>query len=157
MAVNQQDMLISGGTAEPQLMDELPYSGPSLNEEYILASNVSASEQQQSKPIRKTLPPTDEQEFPKAARKMNIKEKNAKKLSASEKERMMDYRDVDESREGDTVRILVHDLAGQAFFLKFFTHYLFLKSQAPYILVHDLTKDLDETLNRDSNQDLKLN
>ena len=39
--------------------------------------------------------------------------------------------------------MIVHDLAGLAIYYD--THYLFLKSHAPYILVHDLTKPLDVT------------
>ena len=143
MALNEQNILTSGETAKQQLIDEISSSALSSTRQCTSASDVSTSDQLQSKPIRKTLPPTHAQGSRKTRRKMNSKRKNAKKLSATQKERIMHHRDIGQNQESDAVRIIVHDLAGQAIYYD--THSLFLKPHAPYVLCHDLTKDLDET------------
>ena len=61
----------------------------------------------------------------------------------TEKNKILDHCHVDTKSKSPTIRMIVHDLAGQAIYYD--THYLFLKSHAPYVLVHDLTKPLDET------------
>ena len=77
----------------------------------------------------------------------------------SQKNKIRDHRDLNKSKS-PTIRMVVHDLAGQAIYYD--THYLFLKSHAPYILVHDLTKPLDVTAEprfkpseKEDEQDLK--
>ena len=61
----------------------------------------------------------------------------------TEKNIIRDRRDLNTKSKSPTVRMVVHDLAGQAIYYD--THYLFLKSHAPYVLIHDLMKPLDET------------
>ena len=61
----------------------------------------------------------------------------------NEKNKIMDRLDLNTKSKSPTIRMIVHDLAGQAIYYD--THYLFLKSHAPYILIHDLMKPLDET------------
>ena len=143
MALDEQDMLTSGETAKQQLIDEIPSSGLSSNRQCTSASDVSTSDQLRSKPIRRTPPPTHAQGSGETTKKMNIKRKNVEKLSTAQKKSMMHHRDIGQNQESDAIRIIVHDLAGQAIYYD--THSLFLKPHAPYVLCHDLTKDLDET------------
>ena len=56
----------------------------------------------------------------------------------TEKHKIMDRRYVNTKSQSATIRMIVHDLAGEAIYYD--THYLFLKSHAPYIFVHDLMK-----------------
>ena len=77
-----------------------------------------------------------------------------------EKNMIMDRRYLNTKSMSPTIRMIVHDLAGQAIYYD--THYLFLKSHAPYILIHDLMKPLDETAvprfkpsEKDEERDLK--
>ena len=91
--------------------------------------------------------PTTVSEFDEPTSSNSKSQKSTRKRyeqpTQTQKNKIRDRRDLNTKSKSPTIRMIVHDLAGQAIYYD--THYLFLKSHAPYVLVHDLTKPLDVT------------